>query len=61
MTENKGGKVSSLKCDGEWAIALYSNNYAEMFLLTSDEQQDDLTKSVDPMEEINGKKLKNYI
>lgn len=28
MTENKGGKITSLKCDGQWGIALYSNNYA---------------------------------
>lgn len=37
MTENKGGKIISLKCDGEWGIALYSNNYAEMFLIGNDE------------------------
>ncbi len=59
MTENKGGKVTSLKCDGEWAISLYSNNYAEMFLLTNEEQEQ-LNSNIDPMEEINGKKLKNY-
>lgn len=38
MTENKGGKITSLKCDGQWGIALYSNNYAEMFLVANDHQ-----------------------
>jgi hypothetical protein len=58
MTENKGGKITSLKCDGEWGIVLYSNNYAEMFLITDEEER---KHPVDPMEEINGKKLKNYV
>lgn len=57
MTENKGGKIVNLKCDGEWGIVLYSNNYAEMFLTDEKGQK----QQVDPMEEINGKKLKNYI
>jgi hypothetical protein len=36
--ENRGGELLQLKCDGEWCIGIYSNNYVEFFAAPSQQR-----------------------